>query len=298
MTIERPGVAPSAKMGKLIGVQGSLPQTADPQEAQVCDLMEVLFDRYGIDFRSYSLPSLKRRVLKHLKDEKLESIPELQAQVQEDAAITSRLLRAITIHVTAMFRDPNFFITFRNQAIPLLRTYPYLRFWVAGCSSGEEVYSLAILLEEEGLYDRSRIYATDISDRVLDAARAGIFPLAQMQDYTQNYQRAGGHRAFAEYYTADNDHAIFRSSLHRNIVFASHNLAVDSFFNEFHVVFCRNVMIYFNRALQDRVHDLFFNSLLTFGYLGLGRSESTRFTKYERNYEQVQLGEKLFRKIP
>ena len=286
------------EMGDVSGMRAHLPTSADPVDGQVCELMEAVFDRYGIDFRSYSLPSLKRRVLKHVADEKLGSIPELQALILEDLTSKSRLLRAITIHVTAMFRDPHFFVAFRNLAVPMLRTYPYLRFWVAGCSSGEEVYSLAILLEEEGLYDRCRIYATDISDRVLDIAREGIFPLSQMQDYTQNYQHAGGHHAFAEYYTADNKHAIFRSSLRRNVVFAGHNLAVDSFFNEFHVVFCRNVMIYFNGALQERVHNLIFSSLVNFGYLGLGRSETTRFTKFERNYEQVQPGEKLFRKIP
>jgi chemotaxis protein methyltransferase CheR len=260
------------------------------------ELLEAVFERYGVDFRSYAVSSLKRRVLKQVSDEKLKTIPELQSAVLADPAAMGRLLRTLTVHVTAMFRDPSFYRAFREQAVPMLGTYPYLRFWVAGCSTGEEVYSLAVLLEEEGLYDRSRIYATDVSDQVLDKARSGIFPLSQMQEYTRNYQNAGGQRAFADYYHADNDFAVVRSSLRRNVVFAAHNLVADTSFNEFHVIFCRNVMIYFNRSLQERVHGLFHGSLLTFGYLGLGRSENIRFTRHEKAYEQVKVGEKLYRK--
>jgi len=270
---------------------------AEVEKAQLSELMDAIYEKYGTDFRSYAVSSLTRRIRKQIRDEELENIPQLQARVLSDPTAMGRLLDTLTIHVTAMFRDPNFYLTFRKQAVPLLRTYPYLRFWVAGCSTGEEVYSLAILLAEEGLYDRCRIYATDVSDKVLDQAQSGIFPISAMQEYTRNYQMAGGHRAFAEYYTADNDFAILRSSLRENVVFSAHNLVGDNSFNEFHAIFCRNVMIYFNRTLQDRAHGLFYESLLTLGYLGLGRSENIRFTRHEKKYEPVSPREKLYRKI-
>jgi chemotaxis protein methyltransferase CheR len=204
---------------------------------------------------------------------------------------------ALTIHTTSMFRDPAFYLVLREQVVSVLRTYPFLRLWVAGCSTGEEVYSLAILLHETGLYPRCRIYATDMNEIVLNKARAGIFHLSVMQEYTRNYLKAGGDRAFTEYYTADSENVVFRSFLRENVVFAAHNLAGDASFNEFHGIFCRNVMIYFNRSLQDRVHKLFHDSLVTFGYLGLGRSESVRFSSWENSYEPVSAKERLYRKI-
>ena len=272
------------------------PQT-ELEATQLTELLDSVFSHYGIDFRAYALASLKRRVRKQMRDEKLDTIAELQERVLSDPEAMGRLLRALTIHVTALFRDPAFYLAFREHAVPRLRTYPYLRFWVAGCSTGQEVYSLAILLQEEGLYERSRIYATDVSDDVLERARSGIFPLALMQDYTRNYQNAGGRYAFAEYYTADNDFAVLRSSLRDNVIFAAHNLVGDNSFNEFHAIFCRNVMIYFNRALQERVHGLFYDSLITFGYLGLGKSENIRFTRHADKYEPACPSEKLYRKI-
>ena len=270
---------------------------ASAEVREIGDLFEAVFDRYGIDFRSYAMSSLKRRVLKQVRDENLSGIRALHEQVLGDEAAMTRFYRTLTIHVTAMFRDPHFFLAFREHVVPMLRTYPYLRLWVAGCSTGEEVYSLAILLEEEGLYERCRIYATDVSDDVLARAKSGIFPLAQMQDYTRNYQDAGGQRSLAEYYTADADYAVFGSALRRNILFAAHNLVGDASFNEFHAIFCRNVMIYFNRALQERVHGLLYDSLLTFGYLGLGRSENIRYTRHEKNYEPVSSVDKIYRKV-
>jgi chemotaxis protein methyltransferase CheR len=290
-----------ARRGKVRNLEAGRTVLTVPENDEIShlhDLMEAIFERYAIDFRAYAVTSLKRRVRKQMTDEKLDTLAQFRAFVLADPAAMGRLLRTLTIHVTAMFRDPGFYLAFREEVVPLLRTYPYLRLWVAGCSSGEEVYSLAILLEEEGLYDRCRIYATDVSDQVLDKARSGIFPLSQMQEYTRNYQKAGGHHSFADYYIADNEFAVLRSSLRRNVVFAAHNLVADTSFNEFHVIFCRNVMIYFNRALQERVHGLFYDSLLTFGYLGMGRSENIRFTRHEKNYEPVRTGEKLYRKIP
>jgi chemotaxis protein methyltransferase CheR len=268
------------------------------QEAtEVRLLIEALYERVGADFRSYAYSSLRRRILTRVSQEQTGTITGLQELVSRDPGGMERLLAALTIHVTAMFRDPMFYRVFREKIVAPLRTYPFLRFWIAGCSTGEEVYSLAILLQEEGLYDRCRIYATDVNDLVLDKAKGGIYPLAAMQEYTRNYQRAGGLQSFAEYYTADSEYAIFRPSLRENIVFAVHNLVGDASFNEFHGIFCRNVMIYFNRELQQRVHRLFYESLLTFGYLGLGRSETIRFTPHENAYEEISPREKLYRKI-
>jgi len=199
--------------------------------------------------------------------------------------------------VTAMFRDPKFFVAFRRHAIPVLRTYPFLRIWHAGCSTGEEAYSMAIVLEEEGLLDRARIYATDINEVALQRARAGLLPLARMQEYTHNYLRAGGSRSFCEYYTADERGALLRPSLGERIVFAQHNLATDASFSEFNVVLCRNVLIYFNRALQQRVHALFYDSLVMLGLLALGSKESLKFTPYDGCYELVCRPGKIYRKV-
>ena len=207
-----------------------------------------------------------------------------------------RLLLDLSINVTAMFRDPTFYVSFREKVVPLLRTYPFTRIWVAGCSTGEEVYSLAILLQEEGLYDRTRIYATDINETVLDRARAGVFPLDKMREYTQNYIRAGGERAFSEYYVAKYDGAQFQRSLVEHVVFAQHNLVSDRSFNEFNVIICRNVMIY-DRALQQRVQELFYESLVTFGVLALGAKESIRFSPHEGAYEALDPNERLYRKV-
>lgn len=269
----------------------------DLEMVQLQELLVAIFERYGSDFRSYAVSSLRRRVLKQVADEGLDSISGLRTLVLDDAMAMARLQRTLTIHVTSLFRDPAFYVAFRKLAVPRLRTYPYLRFWIAGCSTGEEVYSLAILLVEEGLYDRSRIYATDMSEPVLERARSGIFPTSLMQEYTRNYQNAGGRCSLAEYYTAEEDFAVLRGSLRDNVVFAAHNLVGDTSFNEFHGIFCRNVMIYFDRSLQNRVHGLIYDSLVTFGYLGLGRSESVRFSPYEKAYEPVDEKEKLYRKI-
>jgi len=196
-----------------------------------------------------------------------------------------------------MFRDPSFYIAFREKVVPQLRTYPFTRIWVAGCSTGEEVYSLAILLQEEGVAERARLYATDINESVLDRARAGVFPLDKMREYTQNYIKAGGLTAFSEYYVAKYDGAQFQRSLVDNVVFAQHNLVSDRSFNEFNVIVCRNVMIYFDRALQDQVHRLFYESLMTFGVLALGAKESIRFSPFDDRYEDLDATERLYKKV-
>jgi chemotaxis protein methyltransferase CheR len=260
-------------------------------------LLEAVFRLYGYDFRNYARTSLRRRVENIMRAEGVQSISALQERVLRQKAAWDRFLQGISVSVSAMFRDPSFFLAFRKHAVPMLRTYPFIRIWQAGCSLGEEAYSLAILLEEEGLYDRTRIYATDINESTLRQARDGIYSADLMQKYTQYYIQAGGTRSFSEYYTARYEFAILRPALGRNIVFSQHNLVSDGPFNEFNVVLCRNVMIYFNRELQERTHALFLDSLSTFGILGLGSRESLRFLPQERSYEVLVPGEKLYRRI-
>ena len=269
----------------------------DVDEIELSLLLEGIYRRYGFDFREYAPASLRRRVWRRVHAEGLTTLSALQDRLLHDPACMERLLLDLSINVTAMFRDPTFYIAFRQKVVPILRTYPFTRIWTAGCSTGEEVYSLAILLHEAGVYERTRIYATDINETVLDRARRGVFPLDKMREYTQNYISAGGERAFSEYYVAKYDGAQFQRSLMENVVFAQHNLVSDRSFNEFNVVVCRNVMIYFDRALQDRVHRLFYDSLVTFGVLALGAKESIRFSHYEDRYEELDAAERLYKKV-
>src|SRR5437588_422314 len=269
----------------------------DVEDIEVALLLEGIFRRYGFDFRQYAPASLRRRLWRRAYAEGLQTISGLQERLLHDSACMERLLLDLSINVTAMFRDPHFYVSFREKVVPQLRTYPFTRVWVAGCSTGEEVYSLAILLHEEGLYERARIYATDINESVLERARAGVFPLDKMQEYTQNYIRAGGERAFSEYYLAAYDGAQFQRSLVENVVFAQHNLVSDRSFNEFNVIVCRNVMIYFDRTLQNRVHALFYESLANLGVLALGQKEAIQFSPYEERYEELDVVVKLYRKI-
>jgi chemotaxis protein methyltransferase CheR len=260
-------------------------------------LLDAVFRLYGYDFRDYAKTSMRRRLANIMKKEEVNTISALQDRVLHDSRSWERFLDGISVNVSAMFRDPGFFLAFRQCAVPVLRTYPFIRIWQAGCSLGEEAYSLAIMLEEEGLYDRSLIYATDINEVSLRQAREAIYPAELMQKYTQNYVQAGGQQSFSEYYTARYDFAILRPTLQRNIVFSQHNLVSDAPFNEFNVILCRNVMIYFNRGLQERTHNLFHESLAMFGILGLGSRESLRFMPHEHMYEPLVPGEKLYRRV-
>ncbi|MEY2571703.1 MAG: chemotaxis protein methyltransferase CheR [Acidimicrobiaceae bacterium] len=269
----------------------------DLERIEVQLLLEAIYQHYGFDFRGYALASLKRRLWRRAIGEKVETLSALQDRVLHDPAVMERLLLDLSINVTAMFRDPTFFRAFREKVVPLLRTYPFVRIWNAGCSTGEETYSLAILLLEAGVYDKTRIYATDINDHVLDLARSGRFPLERMRDYTANYLRAGGQDEFSRYYTVEGDEACFSPELTSRVVFANHNLVSDGPFNEFHVIVCRNVMIYFGKGLQDRVHALFYDSLETFGVLALGHKESIKFTPREQDFEELNPRERLYRKI-
>jgi chemotaxis protein methyltransferase CheR len=269
----------------------------DLERIEVQVLLEAIYQHYGFDFRGYAPGSLKRRLWRRAYAEKVETMSALQDRVLHDPAVMERLLLDLSINVTSMFRDPTFFLALREKVVPLLRTYPFIRIWNAGCSTGEETFSLAILLHEEGLYDRARIYATDINDAVLTRARAGVFPLEKMRDYTENYIRAGGKESFSTYYTSDGGSARFKSELLEQVVFAQHNLVSDAPFNEFNLIVCRNVMIYFGKQLQDRVHQLFYESLDPFGILALGHKESIKFSTYGERYEAVDAPEKLYRKM-
>ena len=274
------------------------PSPYDPEleRIEIELLLEGIFRNYGFDFRSYAYASIRRRLWKRIEAEGLTTVSALQARVLHEPKLMERLLLDLSINVTAMFRDPGFYRAFREHVVPILRTYPFIRLWHAGCATGEEVYSMAILLQEEGLYERSRIYATDINEVVLQKAKEGIFPLDRMQEYTENYIAAGGKRAFSDYYLAKYGGAIFNDDLTRNVVFSLHNLVTDRSFAEFNVILCRNVLIYFDKTLQARVHELFYDSLAMFGVLVLGSKESMRFSPHEERYDQINGPEKIYRK--
>ncbi|HLN98995.1 MAG TPA: protein-glutamate O-methyltransferase CheR [Pyrinomonadaceae bacterium] len=260
-------------------------------------LLGGLYRVHGYDFRDYSRPSIKRRILELMRTEKVETVSAFQNKVFHEPPCLERLLVGLSVHATAMFRDPSFYLTFRRRVVPMLRTYPTVQIWIAGCSTGEEVYSLAILLQEENLYSKCRIYATDISQAVLRKAREGIFPLSAMREYTANYHQAGGTHEFSDYYTAQYNSVIFSAGLRSNVVFSEHNLATDGSFNEFQVILCRNVLIYFNKDLQARVHNLLYNSLSMFGVFGLGNKESLKFTPRAALYEHLNETDRLYRKV-
>lgn len=269
----------------------------DLETIEIRLLLEGMFRHYGADFRNYSLPSLRRRIWNAIRAEGLRSVSGLQEKVLHDPSAMQRMLLHLSVSVTSMFRDPTFYAAFREKVVPMLRSYPFIRIWHAGCSTGEEVYSMAVLLSEEELYERCRIYATDMNEVVLKKAKDGIFPMDLMEEYAANYAKAGGRSTFSDYYTAKYDHAIFRQSLKKNLIFSHHNLVTDGSFNEFNVILCRNVMIYFNKELQTRVHNLFYDSLRRFGILVLGRKESLKHTVHEKDYEVLDSREKIFRRM-
>ena len=260
-------------------------------------LIEAIYLRYSYDFRDYSSASLKRRVLLALKQMHCENISQLQRRILYDPQAFMELLQFLTIPVSEMFRDPSYYLALREQVIPVLRTYPSLKIWIAGCSTGEEVYSMAILLKEEGLLDRTILYATDINPRSLERARQGIFNIDNMRQYTSNYQGAGGKHSLSDYYTAAYDSAIMDKSLKENITFADHSLATDSVFAETQLISCRNVLIYFNKPLQNRAFGLFYDSLCHRGFLGLGSKETVEFSGYAEQFEAFDKPERVFRKL-
>jgi chemotaxis protein methyltransferase CheR len=274
-------------------------QPSDPKlEALEIELLLTgIAERYGYDFRHYARAPLTRRIRHAQSEEGVTSISALQEKLLHDEAATLRFVEALSVHSTEMFRDPDVYRALRRDVIPLLKTYPFVRIWHAGCSTGEEVYSLAILLHEAGLYERCRIYATDISDKVLKRAQDGVFPLRNMRDYTLAYQRAGGELDFSSFYSADHQHAIFRHWLRRQLVFSQHSLVCDAAFNEFHLIMCRNVLLYFDQQLRQRALDLFYGSLVNFGMLLLGKRESLQFTDHVGMYDELRPGLRIYRRV-
>jgi chemotaxis protein methyltransferase CheR len=260
-------------------------------------LLEGIYRMYGYDFRNYAYDSIRRRIWHSIHTLNLQTITGLLDKVMHQPKQMQALLSSLMIHVTEMYRDPALFKTFRCKVIPFLSTYPFIRIWHAGCSTGEEALSMAILLQEEELYERSRIYATDIQEDVLEKAQSASFPVRNMQKYTHNYLQAGGKGFFSDYYTATYDAAVFNAALLRNMTFARHNLVTDQSFNEFNVIFCRNVLIYFNKSLQRQVHRLFYESLSMFGVLVLGDRETLQFSEYADCYETLDKQQKIYRKI-
>jgi len=265
-------------------------------------LLEAIFQRYGYDFRNYAKASLKRRILSFLAmnpeivGAEEESISKLIPQILYDEDLFQGLLQYFSITVTEMFRDPGFFKALREKVVPYLKTFPHVRIWHAGCASGEEVYSMAILLKEEGLYDKATIYATDFNDEALDNAKKGIFSLDAGKNFSQNYQKSGGEKSLSDYYHANYDAMIFNKSLIKNVTFSNHNLVLDGSFGEMHLVICRNVLIYFDKMLQGRIFSLFDESLCDNGFLALGSKETLSFSNAEKGFSVFDKKWKIYKK--
>ena len=259
-------------------------------------LLEAIYLKYGYDFRNYAKASIKRRILQRLSLSGLKTISEMQHKILYDKQFFEILIQDISINVTEMFRDPSFYKAVREKVIPVLKELSFIKVWHAGCATGEEVYSMTILLKEEGLYDKTTIYATDFNEGVIKKAKDGIYPADRLKEYTYNYQKAGGQSSFTDYYTARYEYALINKSLKKNIVFADHNLVTDGVFGEMNMIMCRNVLIYFNRDLQNRVIRLFKDSLCKNGFLCLGSKESIRFSEYSDDFENFARKEKIYRK--
>jgi chemotaxis protein methyltransferase CheR len=257
-------------------------------------LLEAIYQRYGYDFKQYNQASIKRRVRHHLTRTKLQRISALISPLLYDEAAFHAFFFDLSITVTEMFRNPEFYLALREKVIPFLQTFPFINIWQAGCATGEEVYSLVIVLKEEGLYDRARIYATDFNKAALEKAKARIYPLEQIQAYSANYQKAGGKKLLSDYYRARYESVIMDSSLQDNITFANHNLTTDGVFGEMHLILCRNVLIYFNRTLRNRVLTLFRNSLRYNGFLCLGSSETIHLPQVEEDFVEFAGEEKIY----
>lgn len=268
----------------------------DDERLEIQLLLEAIYQKYGYDFREYACAHTKRRLEHRRTLENMANYSEMQHRVIYDEAFFNKLLLDLSINVTEMFRDPWFYKRVREIVIPHLKTYPFFKVWHAGCSAGQEVYSMGILLNEENVKERSQIYATDFNEKILAKAKDGIYPMDLIREYTANYQKAGGTRSFSDYYTADYDHVVMKRSLKDQILFSSHNLVTDGVFGEMNVIFCRNVLIYFNKDLQNRVLQLFYDSLCPGGFLCLGSKENIRFSSLADKFEVVAEREKIYRK--
>ncbi|AZS79519.1 protein-glutamate O-methyltransferase CheR [Achromobacter spanius] len=259
-------------------------------------LLDAIYHHYHYDFRQYAQASLKRRLQSALTQFGCKTLSQLQDRVLHEPSVFTALLQFLTVQVSDMFRDPTYFLTLRTEVIPLLRTYPSIKVWVAGCSAGEEVYSLAILLAEEGLLDRALIYATDINPHALRAAEQGVFDLDRVAAFSNNHARSGGRTSLSDHYTARYGRVVFDKRLREHMVFSDHSLATDSVFAEVHLISCRNVLIYFERDLQSRALGLFHDALVHRGFLGLGSRESLRFSAQADNFDDFVLEERIYRK--
>jgi chemotaxis protein methyltransferase CheR len=259
-------------------------------------LLQAIYERHGYDFRQYAYSSLQRR-LQHIRQRLgLPHISDMIPKLLHEDGFANRLLLDLSVTVTEMFRDPEFFLELRDKVIPILKTYPFVKIWHAGCATGEEVYSMAILLQEEGFYDRVQIYATDINQESLKIAQEGIYPLDSIRKFTANYQQSGGRSSFSDYYHAKYQMAKIHEELKRNIVFSQHNLAMDHAFGEMHLIICRNVLIYFDKQLQSRVYRLFSGSMAPRGFLSIGSKESIEFSNIHSEFEAISSKWKIYRK--
>lgn len=274
----------------------ALPGNAKDLDIELRLLLDAIYYKYHYDFRGYAMASLKRRVTQAAERFGCTSLSQLQDQLLHDPSIFPTLLGFLTVQVSEMFRDPSYFRSLRTRVVPLLKTYPSLKVWVAGCSTGEEVYSLAILLREEGLLERTLIYATDINLHALQRAQEGVYPVDRIPGFTRNHHESGATRSLSDYYTAAYGGAVFDKSLKENIVFSDHSLATDSVFAEVQLLSCRNVLIYFNTELQNRAVGLFHEALCRKGFLGLGSKESLRFTSYEEAFSDFVREDRIFQK--
>ncbi|MGE8243998.1 MAG: CheR family methyltransferase [Sphingobacterium sp.] len=266
------------------------------KDEEIDILLEDIYQRYGYDFIQYSRASIKRRINRIMTNDRFASFAELRFALKDDPEFLQHFVEEITVNLTEMFRDPLFFRQLREEILPQLGTYPLIRIWVAGCSSGEEAYSLAILLKEANLHHKSLIYATDINPRVLEIARNGIYPLSQIKSFSENYIESGGKQDFSNYYTANYEWAKFDPELKQKMILSTHNLVSDTSFNSFQLILCRNVLIYFNKDLQDRVFKLFDASLENLGYLALGSKETIRFSSIQQNFTAVG-DQKIWKKL-
>lgn len=261
------------------------------------ELLESIRFIYGYDFTDYAESSVKRRIACFMNGRKIATMDKLGKLLLKDEGVFEEFVQDLSVTVTEMFRDPTFYKSIRVKLVKRLATYPIIKIWIAGCATGEEVYSIAILLKEEGLLERSIIYATDINQKSLQSAMTGVYPLEGMKAYTTNYLQAGGTNEFSGYYTTKYNSVIFEKSLKQNVVFSPHNLAMDNSFNEFQLIMCRNVLMYFNQHLQDKVVNLFYDSLCPFGFLGLGDKESLLFSGKKELFEETDKKEKIYMKI-
>lgn len=266
------------------------------EQSHLNAILELLYQKCGYDFRQYSKAHVNRRIMNRMVMLGLKSLSEVKTLISESETFIVQLLEDLSITVTEMFRDPSFYKSVRENVIPILKTYPFIKIWHAGCSTGEEVYSMAIIMKEEGLYDRTTIYATDFNQQALNKAKEGIFSNDLMKEYTINYQLAGGKESFSNYYTSHYDHVIMNQSLKKNVVWANHNLVTDSVFAEVHLILCRNVLIYFEKELQNKVQQLFYNSLINGGILCLGSKEGLRFTDFHEKYNELDKTQRIYKK--